>query len=127
MDIDPAILEAPYHQEVLVDGDVRGVAPLLALYDGLIACMEAETYSQEKPQLVLYIRPSCPYCRKVTNYLKKEKKSIPTKDIGTDKNALNELIQKGGKRQVPCLMINGKPMYESNDILNWLKNNKSKY
>lgn len=125
--MDPAILEAPYHDEVMVDGDVKAVAPLLTLYDGLVACMEAETYAQEKPQLVLYIRPNCPHCRKVTNYLKKEKKSIPTKDIGRDGQARAELIQKGGKQQVPCLMINGKAMYESNDILNWLKSNKQKY
>ncbi|MCB1107549.1 MAG: glutaredoxin [Chlamydiia bacterium] len=73
------------------------------------------------------MRPSCPYCQKVTNFLSSQKKSIPTKDIGTDKNALNELIQKGGKRQVPCLMINGKPLYESNDIINWLKKHKGQY
>lgn len=127
MDMDPAILEAPYYDEVMVDSDVKGDALLLARYDGLVACMEAETYTQEKPHLVLYTRPNCPYCRKVTNYLKKEKKSIPTKDIGCDGQVRAELIQKGGKQQVPCLMINGKAMYESNEILNWLKSNKNKY
>lgn len=127
VDIDPAILEAPYYDEIMIDGEVKALAPLLPLYDGLVACMEAETYAQEKPQLLLYIRPNCPYCKKVTNYLNQENKSVPTKDIGRDTKARDELIQKGGKQQVPCLMINGKPMYESNDILNWLKANKDKY
>lgn len=128
MDIDLAILEAPYYDEVLVDGDVKAIAPLLTLYDGLVACMETETYSLDKPHLVLYYRPSCLYCKKIEHYLKKEKKwdAFQKKDI-RNQSAIAELIQKGGKRQVPCLMINGKAMYESNDILNWLKANKSKY
>ena len=127
MDFDPAAIEAPYYEEIIVDGRVTSVAMLLPLCDGLVVCPDPETYASEKPQLVLYIRPSCPYCQKVTNFLSSQKKSIPTKDIGTDKNALNELIQKGGKRQVPCLMINGKPLYESNDIINWLKKHKGQY
>lgn len=128
MDIDPAILEAPYYDEVLVDGDVKAVAPLLTLYDGLVVCMETETYAQENSHLVLYYRPSCPYCKKIEQYLKKEKKwdSFRKKDI-RNQAVLEELIQRGGKRQVPCLMVNGKAMYESNDILNWLKVNRNKY
>ncbi|WP_373454247.1 glutathione S-transferase N-terminal domain-containing protein [Halanaerobium congolense] len=27
------------------------------------------------------------------------------------------------KRQVPCLFIDGEPLYESSDIINWLKSN----
>lgn len=29
----------------------------------------------------------------------------------------------GGKTQVPCLVIDGKPLYESLDIIEWLKTN----
>ncbi|MBE6736814.1 MAG: NrdH-redoxin, partial [Ruminococcaceae bacterium] len=31
------------------------------------------------------------------------------------------LIEVGGYEQVPCLFIDGKPMYESLDIIDWLK------
>ena len=31
------------------------------------------------------------------------------------------LIENGGKEQVPCLFIDGKPLYESLDIIDWLK------
>ena len=135
MDIDPAIIEAPYHNEVFIDGDVKALAPLLTLYDGIVACLE-EQYegvntmrqsSIEKPHLVLYSRSSCPYCKKVTNYLKKEHKKIPIKDIGKDSNAANELVRIGGKRQVPCLVINGKALYESSAIIDWLKAHKNQY
>ena len=30
---------------------------------------------------------------------------------------------KGGKRQVPCLFIDGKPLYESSDIIAWFEQN----
>jgi len=35
-----------------------------------------------------------------------------------------ELIEIGGKGQVPCLVHNGKPLYESTDIINWLAQNE---
>ena len=37
-----------------------------------------------------------------------------------------ELIRVGGKQQVPCLFIDGKPMYESLDIVEWLRANPQK-
>lgn len=128
MDIDPAILNPPYYDEMILDRDSHGIAPLLPFYDALVVCEDAETYSQENPHLVLYYSPTCPYCKKVENYLKKEKKweAFPKKNIA-NQEARNELIQKGGKKQVPCLLINGKAMYESKDILKWLKNNQDKY
>ena len=135
MDIDPAILEAPYSNEIIIDRDIKALAPFLILYDGMVAYLQ-EGYEKEesmvshrleRPHLVLYIRNSCPYCTKVTKYLKKEKKTVPTKDIGKDRQAAHELIQIGGKRQVPCLVINGQALYESSDILHWLKTHKNQY
>ena len=45
------------------------------------------------------------------------------KDIHQDLEAAKELVQVGRKRQVPCLFIDGSPMYESLDIIDWLKKN----
>lgn len=133
--MDPAILESPYYNEVIIDGDVKDLSSLLPLSDGMVACLQEEyekeestvNHGVERPHLVLYIRHSCPYCTKVTKYLKNEGKTIPTKDIGKDGQAAKDLINIGGKRQVPCLVINGQAMYESRDILCWLKANKKKY
>jgi glutathione S-transferase len=33
----------------------------------------------------------------------------------------SDLIEIGGKNQVPCLVVDGKPMYESEDIIAYLK------
>lgn len=71
--------------------------------------------------LVLYINPNCPYCKKVTNYLQSQNRTIPIKNT-QDRAIRNELISIGGKGQVPCLVINGKALYESDAIIEWLKN-----
>lgn len=72
--------------------------------------------------LVLYYRPSCPYCHKVLDFMKKENITLETKDT-SDPKIREELIQVGGKPQVPCLVHDGKALYESNDIINWLAEN----
>ena len=42
------------------------------------------------------------------------------KSIHADAEADATLVRVGGKHQVPCLFIGGKPMYESLDIIDWL-------
>jgi glutathione S-transferase len=42
------------------------------------------------------------------------------KNLQTDPEAKADLKKMGGKMQVPCLSINGTPIYESGDILSWL-------
>jgi len=78
------------------------------------------------PNLTLYHFMSCPYCQRVRDYLKQEGISIPMKD--THENAANrvELIKIGGRPQVPCLVIDGKALYESLDIIEWFKKNYKK-
>ena len=74
--------------------------------------------------LVLYYYPTCPYCRKVTKFIdRNDLDQVKLKNINQDQKAESELIEVGGKRQVPCLFIDGEPLYESNDIINWLKTN----
>ena len=72
-------------------------------------------------ELKLYYFPSCPFCQKVLNYLEDKDFEIEFKNIREDKEAKKELVEIGGKNQVPCLFIDGKPLYESDDIIEWLK------
>jgi len=74
--------------------------------------------------LELYYFESCPFCQKVLSFLKAQGISGMTKkDIKTTPLFEKELLALGGKKQVPCLMIDGKPLYESDDIISWLKKN----
>lgn len=74
-------------------------------------------------ELELFIKPSCPYCKKVMRYMAVHTIEIPLSDISSNPEAAEKLIEVGGKRQVPCLFIDGKPLYESDDIIAWLNKN----
>jgi len=75
------------------------------------------------PELTLYHLMSCPYCQKVRQHLQGANITIFMKDIGQNPAWRDELIRIGGKPQVPCLVIDGKALYESADIIKWFKNN----
>ena len=75
-------------------------------------------------KLELYKFDSCPYCRRVMDYIEKSGRTdIEYKDIHQNPEDRKTLILVGGKEQVPCLFIDGKPLYESLDIIDWLKKN----
>ncbi|MGE4170248.1 MAG: glutaredoxin family protein [Candidatus Margulisiibacteriota bacterium] len=71
--------------------------------------------------LVLYHFESCPFCQRVRRYIAEQGYSIPMRDILEDAEAKKELLRIGGKTQVPCLVIDGKALYESRDIIAWLE------
>ncbi len=135
LDMDPALIEPPYFNEMQINGDVKSIGSLVHIYDDMFAVVyqEYETEKQgqkvnvEKPKLFLYTRSTCPYCKKISAYLASVNKAISSLDIGETPDAAKDLIKVGGKKQVPCLVINGKPLYESNEIIKWLKNNPSKF
>lgn len=70
--------------------------------------------------LVLYKFDTCPYCQVVLRFLKKHPVPMKFRDTREDPGAAQELIQIGGKQQVPCLVIDGKALYESSDIVDYL-------
>lgn len=71
-------------------------------------------------RLELFYSPYCYYSHKVLDYLDKEGKTVPLRNVVTDKEAKGELKKKGGKMQVPCLLIGDYPLYESDLIIEWL-------
>lgn len=73
------------------------------------------------PELTLYYFPSCPYCHLVLSCLERLGLEIPMRDIQSEAGARDDLLEIGGKGQVPCLVIDGKPLYESGDIVRWLE------
>ena len=73
--------------------------------------------------LELYVMDGCPFCIKVKAFLAKNGIAIPERNISVDAQAEQKLIAVGGKRQVPCLFIDGQPLYESSDIIDWVHRN----
>lgn len=75
-------------------------------------------------KLELFEFETCPYCQKVFREIETQGRTdIEFFDIHKDAAANARLIEVGGMAQVPCLFIDGKPMYESDDIVAWLRAN----
>ncbi|MCB1082565.1 MAG: glutaredoxin [Chlamydiia bacterium] len=82
---------------------------------------------EEEHNLILYYKPTCPFCQKVLDYLESIEEEIPLKNIDEDPKAREELLHLGGKTQVPCLFIDDKPLYESDDIIDWIKEKRETF
>ena len=81
---------------------------------------------QQTPNYKLYQYKACPFCVKVRRELIRLNLDIETRDALNNEQYRQELIDQGGKAQVPCLRIkqqNGseKWLYESSEINNLLR------
>ncbi|MBR1829758.1 MAG: glutathione S-transferase N-terminal domain-containing protein [Atopobiaceae bacterium] len=70
--------------------------------------------------LELYYRNFCGYSRKVLDYMEEHGITMTTHCLQTEEGAEQRLVELGGKAQVPCLIIDGKALYESDDIIAYL-------
>lgn len=73
--------------------------------------------------LELFKFDSCPYCVRVMARIKALGVQVRYRDTMKEPGAEDELVRRGGDDQVPCLFIDGQPMYESADIVAWLDDN----
>lgn len=71
----------------------------------------------------LYIMSTCPYCKKVMDFMDENNIEYAKNDISDDVNSSN-LIAIGGKEQVPYLYNpeTKSGIYESDMIIEFLKN-----
>ena len=70
--------------------------------------------------LDLFILETCPFCRKVMDFAEQNNINFNKHDVSNAEN-LKELIRLGGKEQVPFLSDGSITMYESDDIIEYLK------
>ena len=77
--------------------------------------------------LTLYVKTGCPFCRKVLDTGEELGITFEEKNIADD-TVVAELVERGGKRQVPYLVDSerGIEMYESGNIDTYLRRNFSK-
>jgi glutathione S-transferase len=75
--------------------------------------------------LQLYYDPGCPFCQVVLRFLREQAMDFEAKEISlwADSPTKQELVALGGKSQVPFLVDpqHQVKMYESQDILDYLK------
>ncbi len=78
--------------------------------------------SPDRPRtLVLYQYASCPYCRRVLRALDRLGLEVELRDTLADPTVRKELLDATGRTTVPCLFIDGEPLFESLDIIAWLE------
>jgi glutaredoxin len=73
--------------------------------------------------LALYKYDGCPYCKWVFHSIDLLDVNIEYRDTRTDAKWRKDLMEKTGRTQVPCLFIDGKPLFESSDISAFLTQN----
>lgn len=86
----------------------------------LIPCSVLGGTIMTESKYTLYVLDGCPFCTKVLTYMKEHGIELPVVSITGNEAARAELVRVGGKAQCPCLFIDGKPMYESGDIVDYL-------
>ena len=74
------------------------------------------------PYLEFYTHEHCPYCHTVIGLMEEIgiKDRVILHDVLQDEEKMEALIKMTGKKQVPCLIVDGKPMHESRDIKSFL-------
>lgn len=70
--------------------------------------------------LTLYYKVDCPYSQKVIRHLNKMGVAIPLREVNQDHSHREALKGMIGRSQVPCLVVDGEPMTESSDIIQWV-------
>ena len=75
------------------------------------------------PKLDFYYFESCPYCKRVMNVIEKNQIQVNWMDTSRSSDNAKKLRTDTGRTTVPCLYIDGKPMFESLDIIKWLESN----
>ncbi len=78
------------------------------------------------PKLELFKFDACPFCVFVMDKIDDLNILVEMKDIQRDSESYKRLVSDTGKRTVPCLYIDNKPMFESSDIVAWLIENSDK-
>ncbi|MBI5450257.1 MAG: glutathione S-transferase N-terminal domain-containing protein [Gammaproteobacteria bacterium] len=78
------------------------------------------------PGLALYQYRACPYCRRVSEAMRRLGLNIELRDTLMDRQRREELRSLGGRPTVPCLRIEHGDgsvewMYESRDIIRYLE------
>ncbi|RYZ63914.1 MAG: glutaredoxin [Proteobacteria bacterium] len=77
-------------------------------------------------RLELYHKENCPFSAKVRTFISSHdlKNQVDYHDIDQDRTTRQDLFRLSHDEQVPCLVVNGKPMLESEEIIAWLSSHE---
>ena len=56
---------------------------------------------------ILYIKPGCPWCIDVVDYLKRKQIAVQTVNVSADREAMKEMIDLSGQSKAPTMDWHG--------------------
>ncbi len=59
-------------------------------------------------KVIVYSADSCPWCRKVKEYLQSKNVDFVEKDVAHDQEAAVEMVKKSGQQGIPVVDIDGR-------------------
>jgi len=71
--------------------------------------------------LALYKSDRCPFCFRVYRAIDRLGVNVEYRDVRVEPRWKSDLLERTGRTQVPCLFVDGEPMFESLDIVRWLE------
>jgi len=109
----------------LIGGIILGLDKITSPKPPTRSIEEQTRLDELTSSLTLYEMLACPFCVKVRREIKRLGLNIECHDVKRDQNHMQDLVNGGGKFQVPCLCIseqgNTKWLYESDDIIKHLR------
>jgi len=68
-------------------------------------------------KVVVYSTPTCPYCKRVKDYLSRKEIPFVNHNVAEDRDAAKEMIKKSGQMGVPVIIIDGEVVVGFNKSL----------
>jgi glutaredoxin 3 len=65
---------------------------------------------KRKPRVIVFTAPSCPWCNRVKQYLRKNDITFKNIDISKNAHAARDIKRKTGQMGVPVTLINNRPV-----------------
>ncbi len=78
-----------------------------ALFENNVFQAQQGDQEKKQPRVILYTTPSCPWCRRLKEYLKQLKIKYHDIDVSKDPKIAEELVRRTGQTGVPQAEING--------------------
>lgn len=96
----------------------KTLCTLTLAFFALFSCQKKNDIAMS--QMQYFYRASCPYSKKVSHYIRENHIAVVWKNV-RHKEFEKELVQSGGRRNVPCLVVQGQAIYGSSEIIDWMQ------
>lgn len=78
---------------------------------------------ERQPRVVVFSTPTCSWCKRLKDYLKKNRIKFKDIDVSRDQAGARDMVRRTGQQGVPVTLINNRPIigFNKNEIDKLLK------